>query len=63
MSDDRLGVRVNERLTFYPFSKVSKHFANEDGDSISSAFEMIGIMKDVDIFARPTASDNDELAE
>jgi len=60
-SDDHLGVRVNERLTFFPFSKVSKHFQNEDGDSISAAFEIIGILKDEDILGAPANSEADEL--
>jgi len=35
------GVRVNDRITVFPFNKVEKHLANAEGDSILGMFTSI----------------------
>ena len=35
------GVRMNEKLTVYPFSKVSKQLSNPEGDSVLALFMTI----------------------
>ena len=49
--EDAFGVRVNQRLTFFPFAKVAKQFAHgaDAGDGIAGAFDMIGVLKDADL--------------
>jgi hypothetical protein len=35
-------VKLNERLSLFPFNKVAKQLANEDGDSVLGLFTSIG---------------------
>jgi hypothetical protein len=37
-------VKINERVSVYPFNKVQKHLKNEDGDSVLGLFNSIPAM-------------------
>ena len=55
-AQDTWGVRVNEKLTAFPFAKVQKQYDNgiEGGDSILSFFDGVGpLMKHNETKTRP----------
>jgi hypothetical protein len=48
------GLRINEKLTVYPFSKVSKQLSNPEGDSVLALFMTIPAL--LQRTSKPTAA-------
>lgn len=47
-------VRINDKLSVFPFNKVAKQLANEDGESVSGLFTAISPLLLADIPGEPS---------